>query len=236
MATYTVRQGECLASIAHKFGIHDWRTIYDHPANAAFRRKRRNPNVVYPGDQIYVPPRENRNEVAATEQRHRFKLKRAKTLVRIVAEDDAGRPLADKPFELTVADHTYRGRTQGNGLIEQEITADSERGSLIVWLDEPDEGSAGGETADSGDDAAAEGDHCYTWTLALGHLDPEDTITGVQARLNNLGFPCGPVDGILGPKTGDALKAFQRHAGLVPSGQMDDETRRRLREAHDTIR
>jgi TctA family transporter len=37
-----------------------------------------------------------------------------------------------------------------------------------------------------------------------------DWLTGVQYRLNALGFGAGPVDGIMGPRTRKAVQAFQR--------------------------
>jgi hypothetical protein len=37
-----------------------------------------------------------------------------------------------------------------------------------------------------------------------------DWLTGVQFRLNALGFGAGPVDGILGPKTDRAIRRFQQ--------------------------
>ncbi len=73
------------------------------------------------------------------------------------------------------------------------------------------------------------------WTLALGHLDPVDENEGVQARLNNLGFYCGKVDGIIGPHTAAALKSFQRKMGLPDTGRADQTTRARLRDAHDQL-
>ena len=53
--THIVQQGENLTVIARKYGIPDWRTIYNHPNNLAFRSKRPNPNLIFPGDQFFIP-------------------------------------------------------------------------------------------------------------------------------------------------------------------------------------
>lgn len=55
MATpYTVKAGDTLSAIASRHGMR-WQDIYNHPDNAAFRAKRPNPNVIYPGDVIMIP-------------------------------------------------------------------------------------------------------------------------------------------------------------------------------------
>ena len=69
--------------------------------------------------------------------------------------------------------------------------------------------------------------------LELGHLDPVAEATGVQARLNNLGFFCGKVDGIIGPMTQEAFKAFQEKNGLSETGTADQATRNKLAQLHD---
>ena len=51
---YTVLQGDCLSSIAKKHGFADWRVIYDHPNNSEFKKKRPDPNLIYPGDVIVL--------------------------------------------------------------------------------------------------------------------------------------------------------------------------------------
>jgi peptidoglycan hydrolase-like protein with peptidoglycan-binding domain len=38
----------------------------------------------------------------------------------------------------------------------------------------------------------------------------------------------GPIDGIMGPKTMAALKAFQKDQKLTESGRLDDQTRDKL--------
>ncbi len=55
MATHIVQRGENLTLIARRYGIPHWQTIYDHPNNLGFRRKRPNPNTILPGDQLFVP-------------------------------------------------------------------------------------------------------------------------------------------------------------------------------------
>jgi hypothetical protein len=55
MATpYTVKPGDTLSAIARSHSM-TWQDLYNHPDNAAFRRKRPNPNLIYPGDIVMVP-------------------------------------------------------------------------------------------------------------------------------------------------------------------------------------
>lgn len=51
----------------------------------------------------------------------------------------------------------------------------------------------------------------------------------LQSRLTAHGFPCGAIDGILGPITMAALKAFQQAKGLPVSGVSDPATVAALR-------
>uniref|UniRef100_UPI003AB84D64 peptidoglycan-binding domain-containing protein n=1 Tax=Clostridium scindens (strain JCM 10418 / VPI 12708) TaxID=29347 RepID=UPI003AB84D64 len=46
----------------------------------------------------------------------------------------------------------------------------------------------------------------------------------MQERLNALGYDCGAVDGINGPKTQAAIKAFQRAMGLIVDGIVGPKT------------
>lgn len=73
--THTIAQGENLTIIAEKYGfISNWRAIYFHPSNAAFRKKRPNPMLVYPGDVINIPPPMCEVHPVQTCQVNRFEL------------------------------------------------------------------------------------------------------------------------------------------------------------------
>jgi peptidoglycan hydrolase-like protein with peptidoglycan-binding domain len=51
-----------------------------------------------------------------------------------------------------------------------------------------------------------------------------DEIRRVQMVLNQKGFSVGKLDGVLGPRTRNALIAFQRQQGLEPTGGIDQPT------------
>ena len=211
--THIVSQGECLLSIASQYGIADWRRIYDHEANAEFRRLRPNPNCIYPGDTVIVPAVEIKEYKRPSEKTHVFKVPDPPVILRIALRDEDDAPLASRPFKLTVGKRSYPGKTNSEGILEQEIPATATRAILQL----PREGSA----------------RAQRWTLLVGYLDPIQKISGVQARLNNLGYSCGPVDGIAGQWTRAALRSFQREHGLDVTGEPNQQSLVKLVSIHD---
>lgn len=72
--------------------------------------------------------------------------------------------------------------------------------------------------------------------LALGHLEPVDTVAGALGRLSNLGFDVGSAarsGDALDDKTQAAIRAFQIVAALDITGELNDATRAALVDAHD---
>lgn len=53
-------------------------------------------------------------------------------------------------------------------------------------------------------------------------------VPEAQARLKHAGFDPGPIDGILGPRTEQALRRYQTEHGLPESGVLDEATRSSL--------
>ncbi len=213
---HVVSQGECLSRIAKRYGFKDYRTIYEHAENAGLRQKRPNPNVLHPGDRISIPDMRRKEEVCSTGRLHRFVIKEPQRILRIALEDVDGKRLEGCAYTLKVGAKSYTGTVPAGGLLEKPIPADDETGSLKVKI----------------------GNREYEWTLGVATLNPmaetpDRGVTGTQARLKNLGFDPGPIDGILGPKTTNAIRAFQaKNPPLAVDGICGPKTWANLVERH----
>jgi N-acetylmuramoyl-L-alanine amidase len=128
-----------------------------------------------------------------------------------VVRDIDGTPLGGKKYVLTVQGEVHEGVLPPDALVDHPIPADALEGQLIVWAEE---------------------DIPELWTLKLGHLDPVDNLSGVQARLNNLGYDCGRVDGVSGPRTQAAIRTFQKDHGLEVNGIPGPKTQAALKGEH----
>ena len=57
---------------------------------------------------------------------------------------------------------------------------------------------------------------------------PANDVASAQQRLKEDGYYLGPVDGVIGPTTVMALRAYQRHHRLTVTGRLDSATTRSL--------
>lgn len=58
MNTHVVKAGETLSAIAVHYGFGSWQELYEHQANAEFRSKRPDPDLIFPGDVINIPAKD----------------------------------------------------------------------------------------------------------------------------------------------------------------------------------
>ncbi len=208
--SHTVRSGECLSSIAKAYGFADWHRIYDAPENASFKQARPNPDLIYPGDVVVIPDTDSPAVSLGTGQNHVIEIGEPTTKLRLVLE-----VTESYQYELTIDGNVISGSTDGKSPIEQPIRPDLAEATLTVWP------------------ASATRDIAKTWTLLLGVLDPVDELSGVQGRLQNLGYYSGPLDGRSSAECDDAIARFQDDEKLDTSSGLTDETRERLRKRHD---
>jgi putative peptidoglycan binding protein len=205
MPNHIVQQGECLSGIAAMYGFRNFRTLYDHPGNSKLRNLRPDPNLLFPGDVVFVPEKTPKEVSVATTKLHRFQIAAPRRVLRLVLEGLDGKKMASEPYELNIEGDITSGVTGADGLIEQVIPPDAVNGSLTTEQ--------------------------YTWPLSVAHLNPvADTndkgMSAIQARLRNLGYDPGPIDGINGPRTIEAVKTFQEdNPPLTVDGVCGPKTR-----------
>jgi hypothetical protein len=205
MIDYVVKAGDCLSSIAHRYG-YTWQALWNDPANASLKALRKNPNILFPSDVVHVPEKAPKEFPATAKVWNRFRINREATTVRLRLRV-GGTPLANLPFKLSLDGAApVDGMTDAEGRVDVPVPPDARRGELRL----------------------ANG---FLYRLDIGGLDPLVTVTGLQARLAQLGFYLGGIDGKAGPLTHAAVSAFQLHAGLPPTGEPDARTRDALKEA-----
>ena len=107
---HAVQQGECLSSLAAEHNLASWRSIYNRPENAAFRSQCPNPNLIYPGDQVFIPDPKQGGVDKPTDHKHTFVLMLDQTMLRIVLADQDGNPYAPSEYSLTIGDNNYEGK------------------------------------------------------------------------------------------------------------------------------
>ena len=194
-----------------RHGFQDWKRIYEHPENEALRRKRPHPHILHPGDVVFIPERGVKELGASTGKTHVFKVRQPVRELCLTLKDASGKPLANEPYTLEVGSDFIEGATDGEGLLQEELPLRVDSARLTV-----------GESA---------------YELRLATLNPvEDTedqgISGVQARLRNLGFEPGPADGVLNERTRQALCAFEAIHGLPVTGEPAGRTLEKLKQVH----
>ena len=178
---HIVRQGECLSQIARAYGFRDYRNVYGHADNAALRRLRPNPNVLHPGDEVVIPDPEKRTYEVGTAKVHRFEVKRPARALHVVFQDETGEPLAELPYTLRFRGIEKADRTTGDGSVRHDLPMDVEYVEIEILGTRR--------------------------RFQVGHLDPlwddekdAPVVSGVQARLSNLGFSPGRIDGVVGDR------------------------------------
>lgn len=137
-----------------------------------------------------------------------------KTVIRAVAVVVSGVLIAGTAF-------AQAGASSGSDTSEQAGSTKQE--SNHKARGRADTGGPGaGERESSGKDASAD-----TAKADMPGANKQ-TVTDVQQALKGKGQDPGPIDGMMGPQTQAALKAYQKAEGLEATGRLDAKTKASL--------
>jgi hypothetical protein len=231
---HKVKQGECISSIAERYGLFP-ESIWEDPANAELKNKRKDPNILYPA----------KEESGDTEKRHRFRKKGVPATLRIkimeivteekdegssdsnppsgpppknlIAQDLEGadveeeeRPRKNTPYILDIDGKLTQGETDDE-VVECEIPPNAKKGRIILNPGAENEGEL---------------------ELQLGTTNPLGETSGVKQRLINLGYDVGDDSDKETDELSKALSDFQKTHGLPVTGEVDETTESKILEVH----
>lgn len=206
---HVVRQGESLSALAPAYG-HFWETIWNDPKNAELKEKRKKEDVLMPGDVVFLPHLRPKNESCSTDQTHKFR-RRGVPVKLTMTIMGAEKPRANEPYRLELdTGEVLTDNLDGEGTLDVPIPPKARSATLYV----------------------GKGLEEVKYSIGIGHLDPIDSVSGIQARLLNLGYDCGEVTGTMNAMTRGAIARFQKDKDLDPTGQADSDTRKKLEESH----
>jgi hypothetical protein len=166
MEPYVVKQGDYLLKIAHRRGF-DADAVWNDSRNAKLRALRPSPDVLFPGDILYVPddeespPTVHRLVTGATNE---FTAPAAPTMLVSVKFVDDGQPRASQKYAVSELPDLTGLTTDGDGVATFPAPADLDVVTVVF--------------ADSGE----------SWQLQIGSMDPLDTLSGIFKRLRHLGY------------------------------------------------
>jgi hypothetical protein len=210
MMPYIVRQGDYLAKLAFVLGF-DADEVWNDPKNADLKTLRPNPNILAPGDILYVPEKKPDDGLPIEKGAdNNYSAPVPKVEVVLVFRSD-DQPLANEPCEVLGLDGADPS-TDADGKLTLKIPVTIRQ--VSVHFTGPD----------------------LTYDIRVGDMDPHTEDSGVKKRLANLGFfpqtsrrnPDIDEDEMLGA----ALSLFQKANGLEPTGKIDDATRKALIDGH----
>lgn len=120
--------------------------------------------------------------------------------------DDFVEPLAGIRYHFSGDGVDVEGKTEGDGTARAIVPRHLKSITLEFWP------------------APDEPDNSAIWELEIGELDAVESSTGLEARLDALGFHSGD--------TTEAIRAFQDFAGLQVTGSADAATQKALNQLY----
>ena len=204
---HKVVQGDTVIGLSEKYGLFA-DTIWNAPENKDLKREREDMNVLAPGDILVIPDKREQKASKATGKSHKFKRKGIPAIYRVQLFD-IEEPRSGQDYTFIVDGDIREGKLDDDGVLEEYVPATAKKADLTVGPDEA------------------------AYEILFGDLNPADDLSGAQQRLNNLGYTCGSPSGEMNDETRTALAKFQARFDLETTGNLDDDTIKKLEAVHD---
>ena len=214
-------EGDTISSIAASYGFTDWEEkVWNAGENANLKTERENPNELVPGDEVFIPELEQKQEARPTDEWHDFHVVRNKRHLRLKLQNENGEPLANKAYQIT-PDESFRGTyvqqkqtTDADGMIDEEIP----HTLLEAVLTLPDENLRA--------------------RLMIGYLQPIPMGEPVSAPALDVGGALGGLGGGLADAVGGAIdfsKALSNFTVVTAILPASVKRRSKLKSRHATV-
>lgn len=214
MRPYIIKQGDYLSKLASLLRF-DAQSIWNDPRNQELKKRRADPEILLPGDVLYIPDAPPAPCLLRKGTKNRFVAAVTKVRVRTCFRDHEGSPFKALQYKVEGLGEPITGVTDVNGLVDFDVDV-GVREVRVVFPDRLEH-----------------------YDLRIGDLDPIDEPTGANMRLEHLGYYGWMLAGRAEPSLGLdteclrlALRAFQRDRKLPETGMLDAATTSALREAH----
>ena len=225
---YVVKQDDTLSAIAKKHKT-TAKKIWNHSKNSKLKETRESMDVLLKGDKLWIPPPEQKDEGLKLESVNTLYVDEEHGDIKIVFLK-YGKPrkgLQYTPYFEESGISNICSALDADAMALHEVDHDEKTGKISL---EPEK--------DSEIDIEE-------YSLRIGWLDPLDYLSGVQARLRNLGYffdvhKWFPFESSRKPYSEDeadlltknAIAVFQVENGIEPTGEYNEETKNKLREVH----
>jgi hypothetical protein len=203
---HTVGDGEHLSGIAERYDFENFETIWNRDENEPLRDARAMPDVLLPGDTVFVPDKKTKQFARPTGAMHRFQVKLHAIKLTVYLQDLGSDPVSGQDCSLSVGGVTQTATSDGDGKIEVKIPRAVGSGVLTI------------------------GDRSIDFDVGL--LDPIDSERGWKQRLVNLGYVSVAPEDMDARFERCAIEELQYDYELPQTGVLDDATRDALLAAH----
>lgn len=233
--THETKQGQSIWTIAQLHGL-DPEALWE--ANKALENDGRSMHVLMPGDEITLPTPDEKDERKDVSVGDELEIESEAELPRIRFRflDDEGKPIDASTVEVECGpnpdemERVFEGTLDSKGELEITDRAEPQVPGSVTRIRvtvAPPEGPA---VDVDGLELPEQDQQILEFEFLAGHLDPISTVSGVQGRLVNLGYPCGDERGELGPLTKRAIRDFRSDHEVEPGALIDDTLQSKLDE------